>query len=155
MIRLYICGSSQHLFIASSSIRFDSFRFLSSNRFSVLRRLILAHFAVQGYDLLNLVPFLFLCFSFYGWGCSRIRFSWPKPNERMTKTNSPQSELFYGVCHMHVCLRDSLFLSLFVSLSLCMCVCALICNAMNASTLESPSSDSGHSWCTNLTQLVI
>lgn len=69
-------------------------------------RLIFAHFSIRSQPFAiflfpyPFLPLLLVCH------CSRIRFCWPEPNERMTKTNSPQSELFYGytIC-MLVCPR--------------------------------------------------
>lgn len=68
-------------------------------------RLILAHFPIRlqpfAFCRFPFIPFSCclsrsLPFSLLVFHCSRIRFCWPEPNERMTKTNSPQSELFYG-----------------------------------------------------------
>lgn len=114
-------------------------------------RLILAHFPIRlqpfAFCRFPFIPFSCslsrsLPFSLLVFHCSRIRFCWPEPNERMTKTNSPQSELFYGqtIC-MLVCPRLSLSLCVLCGMCHMLCVCvivsmfALICNAMNASTL--------------------
>lgn len=93
-------------------------------------RLILAHFPIRlqpfAFCRFPFIPFSCslsrsLPFSLLVFHCSRIRFCWPEPNERMTKTNSPQSELFYGqtIC-MLVCPRLCLFLC--VECATC-CVC--------------------------------
>lgn len=157
-------------------------------------RLIFAHFPIRlqpfAFCLFPLFPFFVLSLSIsvsvslspLVFHCSRIRFCWPEPNERMTKTNSPQSELFYGYT---ICMLASAL----VSLCLCVCVCCVECgtccvcdceyvcvdlqrhecfNAFGSDPKSTPDAIStfsydsgpgsdcdGHSWSTNLTQLVI